>query len=125
MFAGFSRAFWQPDVSGRIAGGLTFDEGHFDPQALERFRALADLNVSRLRQQVRVCLLTEDAVLLSQVLRRFPPRDGILEVAGYLVVAIQDSQHYIADDQLVDVEVAAADGPELWRVPEVLFTRDQ
>jgi len=38
---------------------------------------------------------------------------------------MQDSQHYLADDQLVRVEIAATSGSEFWRVPEVLFTRDQ
>jgi hypothetical protein len=58
------------------------------------------------------------------VLRRFPPREGVLEVVGYIVIAMQDSQHYVADDQLVEIQVAATSGAwELWRVPEVLFTR--
>jgi hypothetical protein len=64
-------------------------------------------------------------VLLSQVLRRFPPREGILEVIAYLILAMQDGRHYVADDQLVDIQIAAPDGGrELWRVPEVLFTRE-
>jgi hypothetical protein len=126
VFASFSRTFWQPDVTGHITDSLMFDEGAPDWRALERFRALTDLNLTRLREQVHTCLVADDSVLLSQVLRRFPPREGILEVAGYLVVAIQDSQHYLASDQLVDIEIAAIGGDkEFWRVPEVLFTRDQ
>jgi hypothetical protein len=63
---------------------------------------------------------------LSQVLQRFPPREGILEVLGYVVIGLQDSEHYVADDQLVDIQLAmTASGTELWRVPEVLFTRSQ
>lgn len=126
VFASFSRTFWQPDVSGRIVGDLTFGGGVLDWQIVERFRALADLNLARLREQVRACLVADDSVLLSHVLRRFPPREGILEVVAYLVVAMQDAQHYVAEDQLVDVQIAASGGGrELWRVPEVLFTREQ
>ena len=45
-------------------------------------------------------------------------------IVGYIVIAMQDSQHYVADDQLVEIQVAATSGAsELWRVPEVLFTR--
>lgn len=126
VFATFSRTFWQPDVAGRIAGELAFGAQMIDWQSVERFRALADLNLARLRQQLRICLVAEDSVLLSGVLRRFPPREGILEVVGYLVIALQDSQHYVASDQLAYIQIAAADGDsESWRVPEVLFTRGQ
>ncbi len=126
IFASFSRTFWQPDVSGQVAGNLTFAGGTVDRQVVERFRALADLNLARLREHVRTCLVADDSVLLSQVLQRFPPREGILEVVGYVIVAMQDSQHYVADDQLVDIQIAATSGGnELWRVPEVLFTRMQ
>jgi hypothetical protein len=126
VFASFSRTFWQPDVTGHIHGNLTFDTARLDRQALERFRALADLNLTRLREHVHTCLVADHSVLLSQVLRRFPPREGILEVVGYLVVAIQESQHYVAEDQLVEIEISATSGcSEFWRVPEVLFTRDQ
>lgn len=86
-FTSFSRTFWHPEAAGRLAGELTFGERALDWEAVERFRALVDLNLARLREQVRTCLLAADSVLLSQVLERFPPREGILEVVGYLVVA--------------------------------------
>jgi uncharacterized membrane-anchored protein YhcB (DUF1043 family) len=126
VFASFSRTFWQPEATGQIHGHLTFDMARLDQQGLERFRALADLNLTRLREHVHTCLVADHSVLLSQVLRRFPPSEGILEVVGYLVIASQEPQHYVADDQVVDIEVTAiSGGSDLWRVPEVLFTRDQ
>lgn len=125
-FSAFSRTFWQQDATGQISSKMRFDSIPTDPEILERFLALADLNLTRLRQQVRTCLVSSDSILLSEVLERFPPREGILEVAGYLVIANQDSQHYLAGDQLVDLEVRGDGGfPEFWRVPEVLFTRDE
>ena len=126
VFGSFSRTFWQPDVSGHVAENLTFRERTINWQVVERFRALADLNLLKLRENIRTCLVGDDSVLLSQVLRRFPPREGILEVVGYIVVATQDSQHCVAEDQLVDIRITAASGgEESWRVPEVLFTRTQ
>jgi hypothetical protein len=122
-FTSFSRAFWQPEAAGRFAGELTFGEHVLDWEMVDRFRALVDLNLTRLREQVRTCLLAADSVLLSQVLTRFPPRDGILEVVGYLVVAMQDSQHYVPGDQFSGIQFGADEQRECWRVPEVLFTR--
>lgn len=126
VFGSFGRTFWQPDSGGRSAGDLRYGEGVLDMETLARFQALADLNLSRLRQQVRLCLVADDSILLSQILRRFPPREGILEVAGYLVVAIQDAHHFVADDQSIQIEISMAGGTsERWRFPEALFTRDQ
>jgi hypothetical protein len=125
-FATFSRTFWQPDLTGQVGQGPTLAPGLIDLQIVERFRALADLNLARLRDQVRLCLLRDDSILLSQILHRFPPHEGILEVIGYVAVAMEDSQHYVADNQSVDVQLTGISGtPELWRVPEVLFTRSQ
>jgi hypothetical protein len=125
-FASFSRTFWQPDAAGQITRRMRFDSIPPDPEILERFIALADLNLTRLREQVRTCLVSCDSILLSEILERFPPREGILEVVGYLVVANQDTQHCLAGDQLVNLEVANDVGvSEFWRVPEILFTREE
>jgi hypothetical protein len=91
---------------------------------VQRFRALADLSLGRLREHIRMCLIGADSVLLSDILQRFPPREGVLEVIGYLVVAMQDAKHYVAGDQFASVQLDSSDGrSELWRIPEVLFAR--
>jgi uncharacterized membrane-anchored protein YhcB (DUF1043 family) len=124
MFASFSRTFWQPEAAGRLAGELTFGERAVDWEAVDRFRALVDLNLARLREHIRTCLLAADSVLLSQVLDKFPPREGVLEIVGYLVVAMQDANHYVPGDQFADVQLDSDEGAhERWRIPEVLFTR--
>jgi len=126
VFASFSRSFWQLDTTGKVSGDLKFAEKETDLGLLQRFVALADLNLARLREQVRTCLVTADSVLLSDILQRFPPREGILEVVGYLVLALKDFQHYVADDQFAYLQLYGNDwSNESWRVPEVLFTRSQ
>ena len=125
VFAAFSRSFWQPEAAGRFNGELRFGEGVLDWDMVDRFRSLVDLNLTRLREHVRTCLLAADSVLLSQVRERFPPRDGILEVVGYLVVATDDRQHYVPGDQYTDVQLGSEPSLELWRVPEVLFSRSE
>ncbi|HZR03828.1 MAG TPA: DUF3375 domain-containing protein [Burkholderiales bacterium] len=123
-FTTFTRSFWQPDVTGHSAGDLTFAIQSLDWDVVQRFRGLVDLHLARLRDQIRVCLVADQSVLLSQVLARFPPREGILEVVGYLVVAMQDTHNYLPGDQFADVQIPiSTDTHEQWRVPEVLFTR--
>jgi cell fate (sporulation/competence/biofilm development) regulator YlbF (YheA/YmcA/DUF963 family) len=126
VFASFSRPFWQVDAAGKVPDGLKFADRDTDMGLLQRFAALADLNLARLREQVTTCLLTADSVLLSDIVQRFPPRDGILEVVGYLILGLQDLQHYVPNDQFAYIQLNGKDGSEeSWRVPEVLFTRSQ
>jgi hypothetical protein len=124
IFATFSRSFWQLDTTGRVAGDFAFAAQGLDWEIVHRFQALTDLNLAQLREHVQTCLIAADSVLLSELLHRFPPREGILEVVGYLVLAMQDSKHYVAEDQFAHVHVGAGDGSnEAWQVPEVLFAR--
>ena len=123
VFSSFSRSFWQPDRVGNVSDSFSFADGVLDSSIVNRFHALADLQLGRLREHVRSCLVVADSVLLSEILGRFPPREGILEVVGYLVIAAQTPSHYIAPDQYTSVHVGAVNNPKLWRVPEVLFTR--
>jgi hypothetical protein len=125
LFSTFSRSFWQLEVSGRVGGDVEFAEEILDWEAVQRFRNLSDLNLSRLREQVQTCLVSSDSVLLSEILRKFPPREGILEVIGYLVLALQDSTHYVAEDQFSHLQTATDGKSARWRFPEVLFARAQ
>jgi hypothetical protein len=126
VFATFSRSFWQPEAVGRVVGELNARNGTLDWDMVDRFRELAELNIGRLREQLRVCLVANDSVLLSHVLNRFPPRDGVLEVIGYLIIATEGKEHYVAPDQFTRVRTSAEpDGSEWWQVPEVLFARQR
>lgn len=126
VFASLNHSFWQLDMTGRVGNDLTFAPQTLDWEMVHRFRALTDLNLARLREQIRMCLIGADSVLLSEIMQRFPPREGILEVIGYLVVAMQDSKHYVAADQFTHVQLSNSNGRnESWSVPEVLFARAQ
>jgi hypothetical protein len=124
IFGSFSRTLWQPEATGRAAGPFIVEDGTPDLAVIERFRALPHLNLGRLREHIQACLVSADVVLLSELLHRFPPSQGILEVAGYLVIAIQTDHHYVSIENItVEMPVTTGDR-ELWRVPEVLFGRD-
>jgi hypothetical protein len=123
VFGSFSRSFWQVDATGKVTGEIEFAEETLDWDMVKRFRNLTDLNLSRLRQQVQACLISADSVLLSEVLRTFPPREGILEVIGYLVLAMQQATHYVANDQFSTILITHGEKLETWRFPEALFAR--
>ena len=82
---------WAGAIPGRVSGDLVFAERTLTVELAERFHALSHISLAELRAQVRACLVAAETVLLSDVLHRYPPREGILEVAGYLILAAQDS----------------------------------
>jgi len=123
-FASFSRGFWQPDATGNLTDEFSFaSDSVLDWSIVDRFRSLADLNLKRLRERIRECLDTNDSILLSEILRRFPVTDGALEIIGYLVIATQGDTHYVARDQFASIQVADGMQRATWRAPEVLFAR--
>jgi hypothetical protein len=122
-FASFSRGFWQPDATGNLSGEFAFaSDSVLHWSLVNRFKDLADLNLKRLRDHIGACLTTSDSVLLSDLLRRFPLTEGVLEIIGYLVIATQDD-HFLALDQLTGIRVTEGTQGATWRVPEVLFLR--
>ncbi|MDB4913704.1 MAG: hypothetical protein JWM95_1348 [Gemmatimonadetes bacterium] len=123
VFDAFNNRFWHPPVIGQFESTAAFGENTLDLAAIERFRALADLNLARLRENLRECLLRSDSIMLSEVLRTHPPREGIIEVVGYLVIAMQDPQHYVPGDQWTEVEIGIETELGSWRIPEALFAR--
>jgi len=122
-FDSFGRRLWERELPGLVLGHLQFADRTLTPDLAERFHNLSHISLADLRARVRSCLIETETVLLSEVLRQHPPDEGILEVAGYLVLATQDQHHYVAPDQRCRVVIDAA-GLEVWSVPEALFTRD-
>ena len=119
------QVIYSPNRDGSVGGEIEFAGGTLDWDMVQRFRNLSDLNLGRLRERVQTCLVSSDSVLLSQILRRFPPCEGILEVIGYLVLALQDSIHHVADDHYSHVQLSIDGTKAKWRVPVVLFARAQ
>jgi len=123
-FDAFGGRLWNPSTGGTLATALSFSGSTIDVAMVARFQALADLNLGRLRDNIRSCLVGSDSVMLSEVLKRHPPREGVIEVVGYLVIATQEVQHYVPGDQWTQTWIENADDRALWTIPEALFSRD-
>jgi hypothetical protein len=89
-------------------------------EELRRFRNLPQIRLQDLRRNVDSCLERDETVILSQVLAAFPPKHGIIEILGYLIIAAQTDQHYIADSDNTEIVVPSG---KKWRIPAVLFGR--
>ncbi len=120
VFSAMSRPLWQAPESLPLTGNIENDEDQIGLDDLRRFRNLPQVRLEELRRNVAACLEREPTVTLQQVLDFFPPRNGMMEVAGYMIVAAGEPHHYIGDDtQILELPPHG----RCWRVPRVLFCK--
>ncbi len=119
VFSTMSRPLWQAPESVSLNGIIVNDIEETGLDDLLRFRSLPQIRLEELRRHVAACLRREPTVTLQQVLDEFPPRYGMMEVAGYIIVAASDPRHFV-DQETQILELPAPIG-QRWHVPRVLF----
>jgi len=125
VFGALTRPLWQAPESVEARGPIEDETGRLTAAELRRLHALSELKLSRLRANVETCLAEapSGSVTLPQVLLRFPPREGIMEVVGYLIVASDEARHYVADDYDEVLEWGPPEQRQRWLVPRLLYSR--
>ncbi len=121
VFSAMRRELWRAKDSVVLKGGIELADGSIDLNDLQRFTNLPQIQLRKLRENVATCLNGNYSVTLEQVLDAFPPRHGVIEVLGYLILATQESRHFISEEtQVIDLP-----GPRRgrWNVPRVLFSK--
>lgn len=121
-FGSMSRPLWEAPRSVMSDRPVELDDGDVGVDELRRFGNLPQVRLQELRQNVARCLDREPAVGLPRVLTVYPPRNGMMEVAGYLVIAEGDPYHLVSEDTEV-ITLSSAFQQRRWRVPRVLFCR--
>jgi hypothetical protein len=121
-YAAMSRPLWQSSEAALLSGVIEAADGEIGLEELRRFRNLPQIRLQELTRNVEACLSRRPTVTLQQVLDTFPPRQGMMEVLGYLILATGNRRHIVSD------EVSAIELPpptrQRWRVPLVLFCRE-
>jgi hypothetical protein len=115
-----SKTSWTPPTIVEFGGDLQVDEGGDYHDALEAFLRLHPVDFDKLRDNIREFLQTRVQVSLPELLSEYPPRNGILEVLAYLVIAEGDGPHAIFDEfDLIELP----DAPNRrFQVPRVIFS---
>jgi hypothetical protein len=121
-FSAMARSFWQEPNRITPVGPIERANGDFGWDELRRFRNLPQIRLGDLRSNIEKCLEQDETVILATVLDAFPPKHGIMEVLGYLIIASQEDRHYIANDDTIELELSTPTRNK-WRVPAVLFGR--
>lgn len=119
IWPGASRPLWSADREISLGGGFTEAPDDGDLADFARLGGLPLLALETLTANVEVCLKEKDLVLLSEVLRRFPPTQGVLEVLGYLILGAQPPHFYAKDGE----EAIDLGEDSVWHFPRVVFCR--
>jgi hypothetical protein len=122
FYNSMSRPLWQApeNINGHTT--ITVADDTVSPELLKQFSNLPDVRLSTLRKNVSVCLADNMTVPLIMVLDRFPPRHGVTDILGYLIIATENPAHNIAHET-EPIMVPGHPAPTLWNVPKVLFCR--
>jgi hypothetical protein len=115
-----SKTSWTPPTIVEFGGDLEVDEGGDYHEALEAFLRLHPVDFDKLRENIREFLQTRVQVSLPELLSEYPPRNGILEVLAYLVIAEGDGPHAIFDE-FDSIELPDAPNRR-FQVPRVIFS---
>lgn len=121
-FSGMSRPLWRASEAAVFSGPIEESAGELGLDELRRFRNLPQIRLEELRRNIDKCLTRRPNASLEQILEEFPPRNGVMEVLGYLVVASRDTRHFISNE-FRPIKVSA-EPPQVWRLPLVMFCRE-
>lgn len=123
VFSAFGRPLWQAPESAVSRGPIEEETGRLTLADMRRFHDLPEIRLAELRANVAACLAETSPIMLSHVLARFPLREGVMELVGYLIVAADDRHHYVSETDDEIVEWGPPENPQRWRVPMLLFSR--
>lgn len=115
-----SKSQWTQPVTVKFGGELDLAAGGDYEDALQAFLSLHPIDFAQLRDHIRDCLTTRVQVSLPELLEEYPPRNGILEVLAYMVIAETDGPHVVFEEfDLLELP----DAPDqVFRVPRIIFS---
>jgi len=115
-----SKSPWSPPENVEFGGSLEISDGGEYQDTLEAFLRLHPVDFERLRQNIRECLQTRVQMTLPELLELHPPRNGILEVLAYLLIAESDGPHVVLDG--FDLIEIPSEPDRRFRVPQIVFS---
>jgi len=121
-FSVMSRPLWQAPTEVTMASEIEVADDRITKDDLQKFLDLSRVRISQLRKRIREMLDEEPSISLEEVLERHPPEDGMLEVIGYIMVALEDPRNVVTDDESQVVRIGETP-PKTWRIPKVIFCK--
>jgi hypothetical protein len=121
FFNAMSRPLWQAPEALDEVKSVDVADDRISLEMLKKFSNLPHIRLHDLRKNVDTCLEQISTLTLEMVLDRFPPKYGMTEVLGYLIVALESQKHFVDEEE--QVITIPGPVPARWRVPKVLFCK--
>jgi len=121
-FSIMSRPLWQAPTEVVMTSEVEVADDRITKSDLQKFLDLSRVRVSELRKRVRESLDGEASISLEEILEKHPPEDGMLEVIGYIIVALEDPRNVVTDEESQTVTIEGMP-PKTWRIPKVIFCK--
>jgi len=113
------KAQWTPPEQVHFGSSPSCAEEPDIADTLKRLLDFHPIDFEQLRANIDECLRTQVQISLPELLVLYPPRNGILEVLAYVVIA-ETEPHVIFDE--VDVIQLSTQPQRRYRVPRVVFS---
>lgn len=121
-FSSMGRPLWQAPPQVTLATEVEVADDRITKEDLSQFANLARIRIAELRGRVKDLLNENTSLSLFEILDQYPPNDGMLEVIGYIMVALEDPRHIVTDDESETVTIPGQ-RPRTWKIPKVIFCR--
>lgn len=117
-----SRPLWQ-EATGIELNVAPEEAITTDLSALRAFLAMAPVNLDTLRDNIRDSVARRPYATLADVVRDHPPTLGVVEVLGYILLALNGTQNAEVDENQTEIVELTLAGAELRRLrcPSILF----
>src|SRR5207237_6620194 len=121
-FSVMSRPLWQPSPEITLAKEVQLADDRISNEDLRQFLNLSRIRIAELRSRVKEMLNEDTSISLEEVLDKYPPEDGMLEVIGYIMVALEDPRNIVTEDESQTIRITGP-RPSNWRIPKVIFCK--
>jgi hypothetical protein len=119
FYNAMSRPLWQVPSEMNALGPVEVADNRISKEELKAFSNLAHISLEQMRRNVREILSDNQTQTLEHVLDRYPPKYGMMEVLGYLILAMEDPKHFVGEEE--QIITITGPKPTRWLVPRVLF----
>ena len=113
------KAQWSPSEQVHFGSGPACADKADIGDTLKRLLDFHPIDFDQLRANIDECLRTQLQISLPKLLVQYPPRNGILEILAYVVIA-ETPPHVIFDE--MDLIELSTQPQRRYRVPRVVFS---
>lgn len=116
-----SRPFFERPFEGNLSVELKEAVPDESKELLAQFGGMSPIRLEKLRSNVRELLQGRSLLTLGEILDRFPPENGVIEIVAYISIAAECPRNLIEPNYPEDIPLPWFNPPAILRVPHVII----